>query len=87
MTYEEENKELRKLLWLRHGCMGLYGDDGEMQCSKCMIDFKRDSVDKIERHPTPVEADARWCDNFRCKFEGAPCRNFNICEGFQPRTA
>lgn len=44
----EENKQLRMLLWLRHGCDGLYGDDGEMQCAKCMIDFKRDSADSIE---------------------------------------
>ena len=44
-----ENKELRKLLWLRHGCTNnLYGDDGEMQCNRCMIDFKRDSVETIE---------------------------------------
>ena len=45
----EENEKLRMLLWLRHGCDGLYGDDGEMQCSKCMIDFKRDRADDIER--------------------------------------
>ena len=40
---EEENKVLRKLLWLRHGCdhMALYGDDGELQCSECGVDFKR----------------------------------------------
>ena len=44
---EAENKILRKLLWLRHGCEGLYGDDGEMQCGKCRIDFKRDDIDKI----------------------------------------
>ena len=47
----EENKELRELLWLRHGCsfFQLYGDDGEMQCHHCMIDFKRDPVEKISR--------------------------------------
>lgn len=39
---------LRKLLWLRHGCTGLYGDDGEMQCGTCMIDFKRMSSKDIE---------------------------------------
>ena len=48
MDIESENKKLRKLLWLRHGCKGLYGDDGEMQCNKCMIDFKRHSVEVIE---------------------------------------
>ena len=48
---EKENKELRKLLWLRHGCsfFDLYGDDGEIQCTSCMIDFKRDSVENISR--------------------------------------
>ena len=46
-----ENVLLRKLLWLRHGCPfhALYGDDGEMQCSACGIDFKRASAEYIER--------------------------------------
>ncbi|MCK5602976.1 hypothetical protein KAR91_13925 [Candidatus Pacearchaeota archaeon] len=48
-----ENERLRKLLWLGHegSTRSLYGDDGEMQCNHpdCMLDFKRDSVDKIER--------------------------------------
>ena len=45
-----ENMNLRKLLWLHHGCSqdGLYGDDGEMQCNKCRIDFRRDSAKEIE---------------------------------------
>ena len=47
MDLKQENKELRKLLWLRHGCTSLYGDDGEMQCNSCMIDFKRDSIKSI----------------------------------------
>lgn len=38
---EQENKLLRRLLWNNHGHRGLYGDDGEMQCSECGIDFKR----------------------------------------------
>jgi hypothetical protein len=41
--------KLRQLLWLNHGCISLYGDDGEMQCGQCGIDFKRDPVDLIER--------------------------------------
>lgn len=45
---ERENLKLRELLWLRHGCEGLYGDDGEMQCGQCLLDFKRDLVDVIE---------------------------------------
>jgi len=46
----EREKNLRKLLWLKHGCSfsALYGDDGEMQCGICMIDFKRMSLEQIE---------------------------------------
>jgi hypothetical protein len=55
----EEGKELpsdeeiilRKLLWIRHDSehfAGLYGDDGEMQCGICGIDFKRMSAQDIE---------------------------------------
>jgi hypothetical protein len=42
---------LRKLLWLRHGCdlSALYGDDGELQCHICKIDFLRDAVDYINK--------------------------------------
>jgi len=45
----DEQQGLRELLWLRHGCRitDLYGDDGEMQCSKCQIDFKRWPVSQI----------------------------------------
>jgi len=44
-------KALRKLLWLSHGCAvtALYGDDGEMSCNACRIDFKRDSPETIDR--------------------------------------
>ena len=47
----EEEAVLRRLLWLHHGCptISLYGDDGEMQCSKCGIDFKRMGAKDIER--------------------------------------
>ncbi len=44
-----ENETLRKLLWLSHGHRALYGDDGEMQCSECMLDFKRDPIERIEK--------------------------------------
>ena len=40
---------LRKLLWLNHGHWPLYGDDGEMQCSICGLDFKHDSTEVIEK--------------------------------------
>jgi hypothetical protein len=47
---EEEREKFRRLLWLHHGCSinELYGDDGEMQCHACLIDFKRLPVDEIE---------------------------------------
>jgi hypothetical protein len=48
---ENENALLRKLLWIRHDSKhsyGLYGDDGEMQCGICLIDFKRMSAQDIE---------------------------------------
>jgi hypothetical protein len=49
----EENKKLRELLWLNHGCSidVLYGDDGEMQCHTCVVDFKR---------MTPQQIIERW---------------------------
>ena len=43
---------LKRLLWLRHDpnhFAGLYGDDGEMQCGACLIDFKRMSAEQIEQ--------------------------------------
>lgn len=46
---DEENKLLREFLWLNHGCGShyLYGDDGEMQCNNCLLDFKRNDVKMI----------------------------------------
>jgi hypothetical protein len=40
---------IRKLLWLIHSCgqSSLYGDDGEMQCHLCGLDFVRHSEQKI----------------------------------------
>lgn len=46
---ERDETILRRLLWLRHGCGGLYGDDGEMQCGVCGIDFLRDPASLIEK--------------------------------------
>jgi hypothetical protein len=47
---DTDDFKLRKLLWLNHGCSVdlLYGDDGELQCSTCGIDFKRNSVSFID---------------------------------------
>lgn len=40
---------LREYLWLGHGhpFAALYGDDGEMQCSACRVDYKRDSLEQV----------------------------------------
>ena len=56
---QEENKKLRQLLWLAHLGVGhaCYGDDGEMQCSQCRIDFKRDSVIDIENRIIKINTD------------------------------
>ncbi len=41
---------LRRLLWFRHGCShpALYGDDGQMDCNSCIIDFKDTPAKDIE---------------------------------------
>jgi len=49
--------ELRYWLWMGHGCQGLYGDDGEMQCNNAkkhgkFLDFKRDPLDELQSHVT-----------------------------------
>jgi len=56
---KEDELILRKLLWLSHGCGygSLYGDDGEMQCNKCGIDFKRDSVKEIKEKFQKIATD------------------------------
>lgn len=49
----KEIEELRQLLWLWHASdhFGqLYGDGGEMQCHRCHIDFKEDSIEYIMNH-------------------------------------
>lgn len=44
-------KAFRGYAWINHGCSisALYGDDGEMQCGNCRIDFLRDPVSEIFR--------------------------------------
>jgi hypothetical protein len=58
----DENSKLRKLLWLNHGCKwpDLYGDDGNWQCLKHFIDFKKDSADIIERKLSTPRAKGVW---------------------------
>jgi hypothetical protein len=47
--------EWRRLLWLAHGCpvSALYGDDGEMSCGNCGVDFKRF---------TPAQIKEKWAE-------------------------
>ncbi len=43
----EIERALRREYWFHHGCgdiAGLYGDDGEMQCGNCRIDFRRTPI-------------------------------------------
>jgi hypothetical protein len=47
--YERQNQILRQLLWSAHPCDGKYGDDGELQCNECLIDFKRHTAEEIEK--------------------------------------
>jgi hypothetical protein len=48
---QAEAAAMRKWLWVNHGCAfaALYGDDGEMQCGACGIDFNRGPIDTIGR--------------------------------------
>ena len=51
---------LRRLLWLRHDAehfAALYGDDGEMQCSACGIDFKRRTAEEISERFRQIGAE------------------------------
>lgn len=42
---------IRMRLWLGHGHVGQYGDDGEMQCGACLpfgtYDYKRASLEEL----------------------------------------
>ena len=50
MTPEEVEFELRREWWINHGhgYHSLYGDDGEMQCGRCLVDFKRDPLERLK---------------------------------------
>jgi len=45
--------ELRRMMWLSHGHLGLYGDDGEMQCGECLKygcwDYKRTPLENVRK--------------------------------------
>lgn len=51
VTSDLENKAFREALWLSHGHIGQYGDDGEMQCAEClaygMVDYKREPATDV----------------------------------------
>ncbi len=52
---EQKEQKFRFMLWMNHGHIKhvpLYGDDGEMQCPACMIDFKRDDPGVIMKKIT-----------------------------------
>lgn len=72
---EDENYRLRKLLWLNHSCSidKLYGDGGEMQCHNCGIDFRRDSIDFIEKQiAKPSEVDIPLLNQLLLHFSARP---------------
>ena len=45
-------RHLRQEWWFNHGCpsWALYGDDGEMSCSLCLVDFRRMVLDTLWAH-------------------------------------
>ena len=50
-SMEEDVAILRKFMWVNHGCSphALYGDDGEMQCGNCLLDFKRMPIKELNK--------------------------------------
>lgn len=45
----DTERTLRRLVATMHTCDGhLYGDDGELQCATCRIDFLRDDANTID---------------------------------------
>ncbi len=65
-----ENQILRKMLWLRHASHfeALYGDDGEMSCNRCMIDFRRQPAESI-REVFTKQGIAALAEDFRRREE------------------
>ena len=49
LQLKKENEQLRAFFWMNHGCdsSALYGDDGELQCCMCQLDFKRDDLEHL----------------------------------------
>ncbi len=55
---------IRQLLWLLHGHQGLYGDDGEMQCATCGLDYKREDLERIASRLELIRMLARAVPNY-----------------------
>lgn len=68
---EKRERHIRQVLWLSHGCdiNALYGDDGEMQCSKCGIDFLRFPIEAI------IPAVSKRRESETCE----TCKNWHMC--------
>lgn len=51
VALQADNRKLRYLLARQHesATHRIYGDDGELQCGACWIDFRLDTVADIER--------------------------------------
>lgn len=53
--------ELRRMMWLGHGHRGIYGDDGEMQCSECARfgcwDYLRSPLEDVRKSYNAALAD------------------------------
>lgn len=43
---------LREEWWQNHGCAASaqYGDDGEQQCHECLVDFRREPMERLQEH-------------------------------------
>ena len=41
----------------------------------------------IASQPSIQDGSAELCDNWKCVFEGAPCKNWDICEGYITHSA
>lgn len=69
MTSDE--RLLRQMLWLRHGCpsSALYGDDGKMDCNACMLDF-------VNNTPTHIH-DKLW-ELAMLRSQDAASKNANL---------
>jgi hypothetical protein len=89
LHYSKEELTLRRMLWLRHGDRKdhyLYGDDGEMQCNTCRIDFMRMTVDEITDRFKEIALDMYKKQNKKsrpkCAKSIGTCRtNGNECDG------